>query len=85
MERRLAVLLAADVVGYLPITSAKYQVHRLSGDYAKVAAALGGYSERVERVAEQAPAIARCIAEVEGGRPALLEVITREEAEFPKG
>jgi hypothetical protein len=37
----------------------------------------------VEKPADLAPAIRRCVAEVEAGRAALLEVMTREEVAFP--
>ncbi|MDQ2997611.1 MAG: hypothetical protein M3R61_11215, partial [Chloroflexota bacterium] len=51
----------------------------LSGDFSKVADGLGGYTERVERPDDLAPALVRAIREVDLGRAALLEVITREE------
>ncbi len=70
---------------HLPVASERYEIHRLSGDYRGVAEALGGYAERVERVAELKPAILRAVEEVQAGRPALLEVITREETTVPKG
>lgn len=70
---------------YLPVATAKYGARYLSGNYAKVAEGLGGYTERVEKPGDLAPAIRRAVAEVEAGRPALLEVMTREEAIFPAG
>ncbi len=70
---------------YLPVASERYRLRYVSGDYARVGEALGGYAERVEKPQEVVPALRRAIAEVEGGRPALLEVITREEAEYPRG
>ena len=85
----LSVVLKNSVMGgytgYLPIASEKYRIHELGGDYAGVAQALGGYSEQVETCADLKPALARCIAEVEAGRPALLQVITKEEKRFSKG
>ena len=71
--------------GYLPIASEKHDIHVLTGDYAGVASALGGYAEQVEKAADLKPALARCIAETEAGRPALLQVITKEESRFAKG
>ncbi len=69
---------------YLPISTARYRTRYLSGDYSKVAEGLGGYTERVEKPHELVPALRRAIAETEAGRAALLEVITREEPEYPK-
>ena len=69
---------------YLPVSTERYGTRYLSGDYAKVAEGLGGYTERVEKPHELAGAIRRAIAETEAGRPALLEVITREDAEYPQ-
>jgi len=69
---------------YLPISTARYGTRYLSGDYSKVAEGLGGYTERVEKPHELVPALRRAIAETEAGRAALLEVITREEPEYPK-
>ena len=69
---------------YLPVATERYGTRYLSGDYAKVADGLGGYSERVEKPHELAPALRRAIAETEGGRAALVEVVTREEPDFPK-
>jgi acetolactate synthase-1/2/3 large subunit len=69
---------------YLPISTERYGTRYLSGDYAKVAEGLGGYTERVEKPHDLVPALRRAIAETEAGRAALLEVITREEPEFPK-
>lgn len=69
---------------YLPVATERYRVRYTSGDYTRVAEGLGGYTERVEKPHELVPALRRAIEEVEGGRPALLEVLTREEPEFPK-
>ena len=85
----LTVVLKNSVMGgytgYLPVASEKHRINELGGDYAGVAAALGGYSEQVEKCADLKPALARCIAEVEGRRPALLQVVTKEETRFAKG
>ena len=85
----LTVLMNNGVMGDYskkhPIATEKYGVNRLTGDYARVADALGGYSERVERVADLKAAFERGIAVVETGRPALLEIITAEDPAFPGG
>jgi acetolactate synthase-1/2/3 large subunit len=85
----LTVILNNNLMGgydkYLPVSTAKFGARYLSGNFAKVGEGLGGYTERVEKPEELAPAIRRAVAEVETGRPALLEVMTREEAVFPAG
>jgi thiamine pyrophosphate-dependent acetolactate synthase large subunit-like protein len=64
---------------YMPEAVARYDAHRLSGDYRGVAAALGVHAERVEQPHELRAALERCIACVASGRPALLEALTHEE------
>jgi acetolactate synthase-1/2/3 large subunit len=66
-----------------PIASEFYNIHRLSGDYQKVAEALGGYAERVERVKDLRPALQRGIQMVQSGIPVLLEVITCDDPIYP--
>ena len=61
----------------MPVATERYGASSLSGDYAGVARALGGYAERVEAPADVLPALARGRKAVAGGRPALLEFITR--------
>ncbi len=68
---------------YLPISTERYNLRYISGDYAKVAEGLGGYTERVEHPEALKPALERAIAEVKQGRATLLDVITREEAIYP--
>jgi acetolactate synthase-1/2/3 large subunit len=70
--------------GYLPVASEKFASNLLGGDYAAIAAGLGGYGERVEEPGALRAALQRCIAETEQGRPALLEVITKEEGRMAK-
>lgn len=82
----LTIILNNSALGnyksYMPVSTERYGTPYLSGDYAKVAEGLGGYSERVEDPAEIIPAINRAQKEMEAERPALLEIITREEGEF---
>jgi thiamine pyrophosphate-dependent acetolactate synthase large subunit-like protein len=66
-----------------PIATKLFGIHRLTGQYAKVAEALGGYSERIEKNADLKAALQRAIAATEAGNPAFLEVITAEEPDFP--
>jgi len=83
----LTIVLNNGVMGgyekHLPLSTARYGLRSLSGDYSKMADALGGYTERVEKPHELILALRRAIDEVEAGRAALLEVLTREEAVFP--
>ena len=66
-----------------PLAQELYQSLDLSGNYADMGRAMGGYAERVENPAEIAPAIQRARrATEEEGRPALLEFITSEEITF---
>jgi thiamine pyrophosphate-dependent acetolactate synthase large subunit-like protein len=62
-----------------PVAVERYNIKRLSGDYAALARALGVWSERVEDPAQIVPAIQRAQAITADGRPALLEMITAEE------
>ncbi len=60
----------------------KYRATDISGDYAAMACAFGGYGERVTDPAEIIPAIKRGIAQTEAGVPVLLEFITSKETEI---
>ena len=70
---------------HMPVATERFQTKFISGDYAKVAEGLGGYSEKVENPADIIPAIQRAQKETEAGKPALLEIITREETDFSQG
>jgi thiamine pyrophosphate-dependent acetolactate synthase large subunit-like protein len=67
-----------------PAAVARYQTKHLTGNFSEVALALGAYSERITDPAEIAPAMRRAQEVNQSGRPALLEVITREEGTFSK-
>jgi thiamine pyrophosphate-dependent acetolactate synthase large subunit-like protein len=62
-----------------PIAQERYNLKRLSGDYAPIARALGAWAERVDKPGEIVPALERALGALKEGRPALLEVITRAE------
>jgi thiamine pyrophosphate-dependent acetolactate synthase large subunit-like protein len=85
----LTIILNNSALGgyehHLPTATEKYGTKFLSGDYTKVAEGLGGYSEKVEAPNDIIPSIKRAQKETEAGRPALLEVITREEGAFSRG
>jgi thiamine pyrophosphate-dependent acetolactate synthase large subunit-like protein len=59
----------------------KYGTINISGDYAAMARAFGGYAERVTDPAEIIPAIRRAVEQTERGVPVLLEIITCRELE----
>jgi acetolactate synthase-1/2/3 large subunit len=62
-----------------PVAQERYGAKNLSGNYAKVAEAMGGYNERVERPEEVAPAIRRAQQVVASGQPVLLEIMIATE------
>jgi acetolactate synthase-1/2/3 large subunit len=69
----------------LPVMRAateKYRSTDISGHYADMARALGGYGERVTRPNEIIPAINRAIRKTQEGVPVLLEFLTAKEIEY---
>lgn len=70
---------------HMPVATERFKTKFLTGDYVKVAEGLGGYGEKVEDPADIIPAIQRAQKETEAGKPALLEIITREETDFSLG
>ena len=70
---------------HMPVATERFKTKFLTGDYVKVAEGLGGYGEKVEDPADIIPAIQRARRETEAGKPALLEIITREETDFSLG
>jgi acetolactate synthase-1/2/3 large subunit len=68
----------------MPVSTEKYRSTDISGDYAAMARAFGGYGERVTDPAEIVPAIRRGIAQTRAGVPALLEFITAKETEVSR-
>ncbi|MDH3660965.1 MAG: thiamine pyrophosphate-requiring protein [Alphaproteobacteria bacterium] len=68
----------------MPVSTERYRSTDISGDYAAMARAFGGYGERVTEPAEIVPAIKRGIEQTEKGVPALLEFITGLEVEISK-
>lgn len=68
----------------MPVSTEKYRATDISGDYAAMARAFGGYGERVEKPADIVPAIKRGIAATKKGQPALLEFITSKEVEVSR-
>ena len=64
---------------WMPDAVELYGANRLGGSYREIGAALGAYAERIEQPDELRAALERCIASVENGQAALLEVMTHEE------
>ena len=79
----LVVLINNFVLGgYIrenPVATKKFHLTSQSGEYSKIAAALGGYSEKIVHPDEIIPALKRAKKAVDGGQAALLEIITCED------
>ena len=68
----------------MPNATQKYRATDISGHYADMARAFGGYGERVTEVSEIVPAIKRGIEQTLKGKPALLEFMTAQETRVSK-
>ena len=68
----------------MKVATEKYRSTDISGDYAAMARAFGGYGERVTTPSEIIPAIKRGLEQTRNGTPALLEFITSKEIEISK-
>ena len=68
----------------MEVSTEKFRSTDISGNYADMAKAFGGYGERVTEPSEIIPAIQRGIAQTEAGVPALLEFITCKEVEISR-
>jgi acetolactate synthase-1/2/3 large subunit len=71
-------------LGIMKVSTEKYRSTDISGDYAAMARAFGGYGERVTDPAEIIPAIKRGIEQTKKGVPVLLEFITCKETEVSR-
>ena len=63
----------------MPISTEKYRSTDISGNYADMAKAFGGYGERVTKPGQIKAALQRGIEQTKQGKPALLEFITAKE------
>jgi len=63
----------------MKVSTEKYRSTDISGDYAAMARAFGGYGERVTKPEDIIPAIKRGIEQTKKGVPVLLEFITSKE------
>jgi thiamine pyrophosphate-dependent acetolactate synthase large subunit-like protein len=68
----------------MPVSTQKYGATDISGNYAAMAQAFGGYGERVTTPDQIIPAIQRGIEQTQAGVPALLEFITAKETEVSR-
>jgi acetolactate synthase-1/2/3 large subunit len=79
----LTVVLRNNLLGgyakSMPIATTKYGANRVTGNYAPIAEALGGYSECVIEPENLRPALLRALDRVIAGQAALIEVVTHEE------
>jgi acetolactate synthase-1/2/3 large subunit len=66
-----------------PTAHKRYSLGCMTGEYAKLAESMGGYSERVERPDEIVPAIKRAVKSTQSGKSALLEFVTKLETQRP--
>ncbi len=66
----------------MKVSTEKYGATNISGDYAAMARAFGGYGERVTEPDQITPAIRRGIEQTERGMPALLEFLTSKEIDY---
>jgi acetolactate synthase-1/2/3 large subunit len=63
----------------------RYATRKTTGNYADMAAAMGGYAERIEEPGDVGPALQRAIRATQEGRSALLEFITSAETATSSG
>lgn len=63
----------------MKVATEKYRSTDISGNYAEMARALGGYAERITEPGEIIPAIQRAVQQTQEGTPSLLEFITQKE------
>jgi thiamine pyrophosphate-dependent acetolactate synthase large subunit-like protein len=68
----------------MPVSTEKYRSTDISGNYADMAKAFGGYGERVTDPGQIKAAIQRGIEQTQAGKPALLEFITAKETRVSK-
>jgi acetolactate synthase-1/2/3 large subunit len=66
----------------MQVATEKYRSTDISGHYADMAKAFGGYGERVTQPGEIVPAIKRAMKMTQEGTPALLEFITAKEIHY---
>jgi acetolactate synthase-1/2/3 large subunit len=66
-----------------PTANDLYGTKYTTGNYSMIAEAMGSYNEKISSPENLASAIQRCVKIVKSGKPAVLEVMTKEEPEMP--
>ncbi|MDA0768772.1 MAG: thiamine pyrophosphate-requiring protein [Chloroflexi bacterium] len=69
---------------HFPHATEHWGSNKLGGDYAKVSEGLGAYAERVDNPDEVGPAIRRALEQTRENRPAVLEIMTKEEVNIAR-
>ena len=69
---------------HMPYATKHWGSNKFSGNYSRVAEGLGAHAERVETPDQIRPAIRRALEQSQSGRPAVLEIITKEEENVPQ-
>ncbi len=75
-------LVMAIELNNFPTAIEKYNNADITGNYADIAKAFGGYGEQVVQPQDIVPAIKRAIKKTQEGTPALLEFITSKETQY---
>jgi acetolactate synthase-1/2/3 large subunit len=82
----ITILLNNSILGgygkLQPVAIEHFSFNTVSGDYRKIAEALGGYTERVEKPKDIIPALQRAKEANDTGKAALIEIMDREEPAF---
>ena len=76
--------LMGDYEKHIGKSTKLYGTRYITGDYAKIGEGLGAYTEKVDKPDGIIPAVKRALAVNADGKPALLEIITREETAMSK-
>lgn len=75
-------LVMAIELNNFPTAIEKYNSADITGNYADIVKAFGGYGEQVVQPQDIVPAIKRAIKKTQEGTPALLEFITSKETQY---
>jgi len=68
---------------YFPVASQKYNLNKVTGDYAKIAEGLGaGYVEKITEPGDIVPSVQRALKANAEGKSVLLEIMTEQDINF---